>query len=85
MVGDCGHEAWWWFGDCGHDLVGIGGASVTVLMGLRSGWWVLWWQRWRFHFFFQLWFWFDVVFSHGCGFGDGFLAMDGDGSWVWLG
>ena len=41
MVGDCGHEAWWWFGDCGHDLVGIGGASVTVLMGLRSGWWVL--------------------------------------------
>ena len=42
MVGDCGHEAWWWFGDCGHDLVGIGGASVTVLMGLRLGW-VLWW------------------------------------------
>ena len=26
-----------------------------------------------------------IVFSHGCGFGDGFLAMDGDGSWVWLG
>ena len=26
-----------------------------------------------------------IVFSHGCGFGDGFLAVDGDGPWVWLG
>ena len=26
-----------------------------------------------------------VVFSHKCGFGDGFLVVDGDGSWVWLG
>ena len=31
--------------DCGHDLVGFMGlirwVSVTILMGLRSGWWVL--------------------------------------------
>ena len=25
------------------------------------------------------------VFSRRCGFGDWFLAVDGDGSWVWLG
>ena len=26
-----------------------------------------------------------VVFGHECCFGDGFLVVDGDGSWVWLG
>ena len=30
VVGDCGHEARWWFGNCGHDLVDF--------MGLI--WWV---------------------------------------------
>ena len=40
LVGNCGSEAWWWFGNYGHDLVGFVGLIWWVLVvPWRRFWW----------------------------------------------